>query len=183
MARWDEDRFQRVRRSVLESWPTGAEADLDEAAAYHKSMALTKNTAWKLRQARSDGNTLVQPRAGVADIEQHISLLQRLSSAGADLLPTTVDSYTRECRYADAERGIAQSREEGRSLLNGFPAVNYGVNACRRIVEANDAPVFVRTAAPDCRLTHEIMYAGGYTSCTAGPIVFSLGYAKDYPLS
>jgi len=183
MARWDEDRFQRVRRSVLESWPTGAEADLDEAAAYHKSMALTKNTAWKLRQARSDGNTLVQPRAGVADIEQHISLLQRLSSAGADLLPTTVDSYTRECRYGDAERGIAQSREEGRSLLNGFPAVNYGVHGCRRIVEANDAPLFARTAAPDCRLTHEIMYAGGYTSCTAGPIVFSLGYAKDYPLS
>jgi methylaspartate mutase epsilon subunit len=27
------------------------------------------------------------------------------------------------------------------------------------------------------------MYAGGYTSCTAGPIVFSLGYAKDFPIA
>lgn len=183
MARWDEERFLRVRRSVLANWPTGAEVDIDEAAAYHRAMAATKNTAWKLRQARAEGKTLVQPRGGVADVEQHIALLQRLRSAGADLLPTTVDSYTRERRYDDAERGLAQSREAGRSLLNGFPAVNHGVGACRRIAEAVDAPLFARTAAPDCRLTHEIMYAGGYTSCTAGPIVFSLGYAKDYPLA
>jgi len=33
MARWDEDRFARMRRSVLASWPTGGEVDLDEAAA------------------------------------------------------------------------------------------------------------------------------------------------------
>lgn len=183
MTRWDEDRFQRVRRSVLAKWPTGATVDLDEAAGYHGAMPQTKNTAWRLRQARAEGKTLVQPRAGVADIDQHIDLLQRLRSAGADLLPTTVDSYTRECRFDDAERGLAQSREAGRSLLNGFPAVNYGVGPCRRIAEAVDAPLFARTASPDCRLTHEIMYAGGYTSCTAGPIVFSLGYAKDYPLA
>lgn len=183
MARWDEERFRRVRREVLASWPTGAGVDLDEAAAYHRAMAPRKNTAWTLRQARAEGRTLVQPRAGVADIEQHIVLLLRLRSAGADLLPTTVDSYTRECRYGDAERGLAQSREAGRSLLNGLPAVNHGVPGCRRIADAVDAPLFARSASPDCRLTHEIMYAGGFTSCTAGPIVFSLGYAKDYPLA
>ena len=183
MARWDEERFRRVRREVLASWPTGAGVDLDEAAAYHRAMAPQKNTAWTLRQARAEGRTLVQPRAGVADIEQHIALLLRLRSAGADLLPTTVDSYTRECRYGDAERGLAQSLEAGRSLLNGLPAVNHGVPGCRRIADAVDAPLFARTAAPDCRLTHEIMYAGGFTSCTAGAIVFSLGYAKDYPLA
>lgn len=183
MARWDEDRFMRVRQGVLANWPTGAEVDLDEAAAYHRSMAPAKNTAWTLRQARMQGKTLVQPRAGVADVDAQIALLQRLRSAGADLLPTTVDSYTRECRYADAERGIAQSREAGRSLLNGLPAVNHGLRECRRIADAVDAPLFARTASPDCRLTHEIMYGGGYTSCTAGAIVFSLGYAKDYPLA
>lgn len=182
MARWDEDRFQRVRREVLAAWPTGAEIDLDEAAAYHRVMAPEKNTASVLRKARSEGRTLVQPRAGVADIEPQIALLERLRAAGADLLPTTVDSYTRECRYGDAERGLAQSREAGRSLLNGLPAVNHGVRGCRRIVDAVDAPLFARTASPDCRLTLEIMYAGGYSSCTAGPVVFSLGYAKNYPL-
>lgn len=183
MSRWDEERFRRVRREVLARWPTGAEVDLDEAAAYHREMPEAKRTANVLRGARAANRTLVQPRAGVADVEQHIALLQRLRSAGADLLPTTVDSYTREGRYEDAARGLAQSREAGRSLLNGFPAVNHGLAACRRIVESVDAPLFCRTASPDCRLTHEIMYAGGYTSCTAGPIVFSLGYAKDYPLA
>jgi methylaspartate mutase epsilon subunit len=183
MAQWDEDRFQRVRQGVLASWPTGAEVDLDEAAQYHREMPPTKNIPWALREARAQERTLVMPRGGVADIDQHIALLQRLGQAGADLLPTTVDSYTRELRYEEAERGLAESRKLGRSLLNGFPAVNYGVRACRRIAEAVDAPLFARTAAPDCRLTHDIMCAGGYTSCTAGPIVFTLGYAKDYPLA
>jgi methylaspartate mutase epsilon subunit len=183
MKRWDEERFRRARREVLARWPTGAQVDLDEAAAYHRAMPASKRTADVLREARAAKRTLVQPRAGVADVEEHIGLLKRLRGAGADLLPTTVDSYTRECRYEDAARGLAQSREAGRSLLNGFPAVNHGLAACRRIVEAVDAPLFCRTASPDCRLTHEIMYAGGYTSCTAGPIVFSLGYAKDFPLA
>jgi len=182
MARWDEERFLAVRREVLAAWPTGAEVDLDEAAAYHRGRPPETNTASRLREARARGATLVQPRGGVADVDAHISLLQRLRRAGADLLPTTVDSYTRECRYEDAARGIEKSRDAGRSLLNGFPAVNHGLAACRRIAAAVDAPLFVRTASPDCRLTHEITYAGGYTSCTAGPIVFSLGYAKDYPL-
>ena len=183
MARWSEDRFLAVRRNVLAAWPTGSAVDLDEAAAYHRELPAQKNTAAVLREARAAGRTLVQPRAGVAEIEPQIELLKTLRAAGADLLPTTVDSYTRECRYAEAERGLAQSREAGRSLLNGLPAVNHGLRGCRRITDAVDAPLFARTAAPDCRLTHELMYAGGYTSCTAGPIVFSLGYAKDFPIA
>ncbi|MBI5720956.1 MAG: methylaspartate mutase subunit E [Burkholderiales bacterium] len=183
MRRWSDDRFDAMRRQVLAAWPTGAEVDLDEAAAYHRAQPPGKNTAHVLAQAREQRRTLVQPRAGVAEIEPQIALLSRLRAAGADLLPTTVDSYTRECRYAEAERGLAQSREAGRSMLNGLPAVNHGVRGCRRIADAVDAPLFARTASPDCRLTHEVMYAGGYTSCTAGPVVFSLGYAKDYPLA
>lgn len=182
MARWDEARFLATRREVLSAWPTGAAVDLDEAAAYHRGRSPGTSTAARLREARERGATLVQPRAGVADVDAQIALLQRLRRTGADLLPTTVDSYTRECRYEDAARGIEASRDAGRSLLNGFPAVNHGLAACRRIAESVDAPLFARTASPDCRLTHEIMYAGGFTSCTAGPIVFSLGYAKDYAL-
>ena len=183
MARWDEDRFLAVRRDVLATWPTGAGLNLDEAAAFHLAMPSAQNTAATLSLARAAGRTLVQPRAGVAGVDEHIALLQRLRAAGADLLPTTVDSYTRECRYEDAERGIEQSRTAGRSLLNGFPAVNHGVHACRRIAASVDAPLFARTASPDCRLTLETMYAGGFSSCTAGPVVFSLGYAKDYPIA
>ena len=182
MARWDDGRFARVRREVLAGWPTGAEIDIDEAAAYHRAMPESRRVPARLAWAQSRGVTLVQPRGGVAGIEEQIALLRRLEAAGADLLPTTVDSYTRECRYDDAQRGLERSGPEGRSLLNGFPAVNHGLRACRRVTESVGVPLFARTASPDCRLTLEMMYAGGYTSCTAGPVVFSMGYAKDYPL-
>jgi methylaspartate mutase epsilon subunit len=182
-ARWDEARFERVRREILALWPTGAQVDLDESAAYHRAMPEEKRVPWKLAQAQARRQTLVQPRGGVADVEEQITLLRFLEKAGADFLPTTVDSYTRESRYADAQRALERSRAEGRSLLNGFPAVNHGVEACRRVVESAGMPLFARTASPDCRLTLDVMFAGGYTSCTAGPIVFALGYAKDYPLA
>ena len=40
---------------------------------------------------------LLQPRAGVALIDEHIRLLKYLETEGAaDLLPTTIDAYTRQ---------------------------------------------------------------------------------------
>ena len=51
----------------------------------------------KLNKAKKEGVTLIQPRAGVGLIENHIELLKHLQDAGeADLLPTTIDSYTRQ---------------------------------------------------------------------------------------
>jgi methylaspartate mutase epsilon subunit len=182
MARWDEARFLDVRREVLAQWPTGARVDLEEGVAYQKAIPDAKRVAWKLAQAQAQNRTLVQPRAGVAGLDEHIALLRTLERAGADFLPTTVDSFTRECRYPEAQRGLEQSVAAGRSLLNGFPMVNHGVEATRKVVESVNLPLFARTAAPDCRLTHEVAIAAGYTSITAGPMVFSLGYAKDYPL-
>jgi ABC-type branched-subunit amino acid transport system substrate-binding protein len=174
-----------MRQGVLANWPTGAEVDIDEAAAYHRSMSPAKTQPEPCARRACKARCWSSHVPASADVDAQIALLQRLRSAGAgaDLLPTTVDSNTRERRYADAERGIAQSCEAGRSLLNGLPAVNHGLRECRRIADAVDAPLFARTASPDCRLTHEIMYGGGYTSCTAGAIVFSLGYAKDYLLA
>lgn len=181
-ARWDDERFLRVRGEVLAQWPTGARVDLSEALDYHRAMPEAKRVPWKLAWAQERGQTLVQPRGGVAGLAEHIALLRSLEQAGADFLPTTVDSYTRECRYVDAQRGLEQSLLEERSLLNGFPAVNHGVDACRRVVESVGVPLFARTAAPDCRLTHEVAAAAGFTALTAGPVVFSLGYAKHYPV-
>src|SRR5687768_11016074 len=35
--RWDDAMFDVERAKVLATWPTGAEVDLDEAVAFHKS--------------------------------------------------------------------------------------------------------------------------------------------------
>ncbi len=92
----------------------------------------------KLAKAAGQNVTLIQPpRAGVALYEEHIKLLRFLENEGeADLLPTTVDSYTRLNRYNEAETGIEKSKETGRSMLNGFPIVNYGVDICRKVTSS-----------------------------------------------
>ena len=74
----------------------------------------------------------------------------------ADLLPTTIDSYTRQNRYEEAEVGIKESIHTQKSMLNGFPAVNHGVYGCRQIIENLDTPVQVRHGTPDARLLTEI---------------------------
>ena len=56
-------------------------------------------------------------------------------------LPSTIDSYTRQNRYSEAERGIEESKIMGRSMLNGFPAVNYGVELCRQVLDEVNVPL------------------------------------------
>ncbi|MBQ6839412.1 MAG: methylaspartate mutase subunit E, partial [Oscillospiraceae bacterium] len=87
--------FEALRKEVLTQWPTGKDVDLDEAIAYHKAMPKSRKFGEKLLEAKRSGKTLVQPRAGVPVVEEHIKLLQYLEKEGeADLLPSTIDSYT-----------------------------------------------------------------------------------------
>ena len=105
------DVFFAERKEVLDHWHTGKGVDFDEAVAYQKSIPKEKRFGEKLSKAVADGITLIQPRAGVALYEEHIKLLQFLENEGeADLLPTTVDSYTRLNRYNEAETGIEKAR-------------------------------------------------------------------------
>jgi methylaspartate mutase epsilon subunit len=175
--------FSEIRTEVLGQWHTAKDVDLEEAIAYHRQLPKEKLCSHKLKLAKSAGNTLIQPRAGVAEVKEHIELLQHLETEGeADLLPTTIDSYTRHNRYQDAERGLYASRQEGRCLLNGFPAVNHGVAICRRVNEAVNVPVEVRHGTPDARLLAEITLAGGFTSFEGGGISYNIPYTKNIPL-
>ena len=181
--RISDGEFARLRQEVLAQWPTGRDVDLEEAAAYHKNMPVSRNFSKKLLDAKRDGKTLVQPRAGVPVVEEHIKLMQYLEKEGeADLLPSTIDSYTRQNRYAEAENGIAESIRLGRAMLNGFPAVNHGVANCRKVVESVNVPMQVRHGTPDARLLTEITYAGGFTSYEGGGISYNLPYCKNIPM-
>ncbi len=181
--RLSDDEFYKIRETILKQWPTGQEVDFDEAVRYQLNIPKDKQFSRKLIDAKEKGNTLIQPRAGVALIDKHIELLNYLVEHGeADLLPTTIDSYTRHNRYKEAETGIEESRLEGRSLLNGFPAVNHGVKACRTVTEAVGAPVQVRHGTPDARLLTEISVAGGFTSYEGGGISYNIPYAKKHSL-
>ncbi|KGK91530.1 glutamate mutase [Desulfosporosinus sp. HMP52] len=176
----DTEEFQRQRQEVLGQWPTGKDVSFEEAVAYQKSLPKSKIFAEKLAEGKAKGITFAQPRAGVALLSEHIELLRFLQDeGGADFLPSTIDSYTRQNRYTEAQAGIEESAMIGRSMLNGFPAVNHGVAACRQIVESVQVPVQVRHGTPDARLLAEITIAGGFTDYEGGGISYNIPYSKD----
>ena len=178
--KWTEEEFFKMREEVLQTWPTGKDVDLQEAVDYLKQIPDEKNFAKKLVKAKEMGVTMAQPRAGVALIDEHIELLRYLQDeGGADFLPSTIDAYTRQNRYDECERGIKESEAAGRSLLNGFPAVNHGVKGCRQVLEAVNLPLQLRHGTPDSRLLAEIGHAGGYTSNEGGAISYNIPYAKS----
>lgn len=178
--RLTDEQFFKEREAVLSQWPTGKDVDLQEAVDYLKKVPAEKNFAIKLEKAKEEGVTLAQPRAGVALIKEHIELLNFLDTeGGADLLPSTIDSYTRQNRYEECQVGIDESIKAGRSLLNGFPGVNHGVKGCRQVYESVNLPLQARHGTPDSRLLAEIIHAGGYTSNEGGGISYNIPYAKS----
>ncbi|MDO5733809.1 MAG: methylaspartate mutase subunit E [Eubacteriales bacterium] len=178
------DEFFALREEIITQWPTGKDVEkLEDGIAYQKTIPPERVFTTALNQAKAEGRTLVQPRAGVALIDKQIELLNFLAKEGeADLLPSTIDSYTRQNRYEEAKIGIEESIKSGKSMLNGFPAVNHGVHGCRELTENLTKPVQVRHGTPDARLLTEITYAGGFTSYEGGGISYNIPYAKNVPM-
>jgi methylaspartate mutase epsilon subunit len=181
--RWSDEEFQRERKKVLALWSTGKDVDLVEAIEFHRSLPPTKNYAEKVVRAKSEGRTLVQPRGGVALVDEHISLLRYLQDeGGADLLPTTTDTYTRNVKFNEAQRGIEASQKTGRSMLNGLPVVNHGVENIRKVIHSVDRPVMVLSGTPFPQLTAEVALAAGFTGFLGAGISYTASYIKDLPI-
>ena len=177
----DKKSLLEERNDVLQQWPTGDAVDLDEAMRYQRDIPESKRFSAALARAETNNKTLLQPRAGVALLSEQITLLQHLQNS-CDLLPTTIDAYTRLNRYDEAQVGIDRSVKAGTSLLNGFPAVNHGVKACRELVESVNKPIEVRHGTPDARLLTEITMASGFTSNEGGGISYNIPYSKRVSL-
>ena len=177
----DKKEYLGAREEILSAWPTGKGISIDEGVKYQHSLPDSKRFSKVLSDAVKEKKVLIQPRAGVALVDEHIELLKYLEDE-ADLLPTTIDAYTRLNKYEDAQKGIDKSRAAGHSLLNGFPAVNHGIESCRRIVEALDKPVEIRHGTPDARLLAEITFAAGFNSYEGGGISYNIPYAKSVTL-
>ena len=183
-SRWQWDEFLEMRKEVLARWPTGREVDLDEAVAYQRGVPRHRNFALTVLRAKSEGITLAQPRGGFATVEEQIALLKALQDQGGpDLLPLTTDSYTRNERFAEAEKGLAESVSAGRSLLNGLPLVNHGVKGVRRVTEAVEKPAMVLSGTSRPCLTAEVGLAGGATGFLGGGISYTLSYTKELPIA
>ncbi|MBI2906614.1 MAG: methylaspartate mutase subunit E [Chloroflexi bacterium] len=173
--KWDEDVLRSMLAEVLRLYPTGQDVDLEEAVEYHRSMPPAKNVTYVYQEAEKEGKVLIQPRAGTATIEDMIALLRCLQDeGGADILPMTVDTYTRRMQFRQAEIGLEESKRTGRSHLNGFPAAIHGVAGCRRVVEAVSRPVTFRTATGTPQFNDAIAFAGGATECGGGAVALGI---------
>lgn len=179
--RMEPDEFERTRREVLEQWKTGHAARGLEANA--EFLARQPSFAEAQRQ-RNEGARpmLIQPRCGVGGAPQQLRLFQAFREAGVPVLSYQVDSLTRNNNHTGVEEALRESRATGVNTLNGFPVVNHGVPALRRIAQAVGVPLQVRHSTRDPRLLAEVSYAGGVTSFEGGAICYNIPYYKDYPL-
>ena len=86
---------------------------------------------------------------------------------------------SRNERFAQAQKGIEESHKLGRSMLNGLPIVNYGVKACRQLIEAIDKPAIVLSGTAMPKLTSEIGLAAGYSGYLGSGIAYTVSYTKE----
>ena len=174
------DLFARMRSQNLARWPTGAGVDFAAGVERHKSLPRHKQLAPVLRAADAEGRCLTQPRGGFGTFELQRELMQTLDRDGhADVVPTTTDSYTRNEQWQLAQQGIEESERMGRSMLNGYPMVNYGVDHARRLVDAIDKPAIMLTGTSMPKLTGEIGYAAGYSGYLGSGIAYTVSYIKE----
>jgi methylaspartate mutase epsilon subunit len=179
--RLDDEAFERERKEVLSTWPTGKDVDIDEAVEFHKTLIPERNYALKVADAKDNGKHLIRIDSGVATLEGEIELFRCLQDeGGADLLGSIVDSFTRVNDYKRAEEGLNESVKLGRTTLNGFPMVAHGVATGRKVLEAVKLPVQLRSPAVDTRLVMEMAMATGHTSVAGGAGVgSSISFSRD----
>ncbi len=175
-----DDVFARMRAENLARWPTGREVRLEEAVALHRELPRHKRLPYVMRRAIDEGRCLTQPRGGFGTFRAQLELMQTLDREGlADIVPTTTDSYTRNEQWALAQKGIEESEREGRSMLNGYPIVNYGVEVSRKLIEAIEKPAIMLTGTSMPKLTGEIGFASGYTGYLGSGIAYTTSYIKE----
>lgn len=184
MNRWSDEEFQAMRRQVLSTWHTGQGVQLDEASAYVHALPQPQNQASVLKQAVVQGRTIIQAGAGSPFIDESIKgLLEVQDNGQADVLATNLDSDSRQNNYQMAERRIEESRQVDGNMVDGFPVANHGVRGCRRIREALDRPLVLRSATADARLATEIAWASGFSDAPCGGIIMPTSHHKKIALS
>jgi methylaspartate mutase epsilon subunit len=178
--RIDETEFLEMRKANLLRWPTGSDVDFERALERQKSLPDHKRLDLVMRKAVAQGRCLVQPRGGFGTFKDQKELMQIIDKEGlADIVPTTTDSYTRNEQFALAQKGVDESEKLGRSLLNGYPIVNYGVAKASELIDAIDKPAIMLTGTTMPKLTGEIGFAAGYTGYLGSGIAYTTSYIKE----
>jgi methylaspartate mutase epsilon subunit len=173
--------FEELRRQAYAQSPSTPVVDLGEAFEFCNREMKDRNCCDVMLAAKKERRTLVQPRAGVANMAGEKRLLRVLEEAGADVLPITIDSMTRTQRFDAAAKAARDSVPE-RSLLNGYPLIYHGTKATRELILERKRPVHLRANSTDLRLIADVGFAAGMSGFVSGPIYSTVQYSKNTPL-
>lgn len=135
-----------------------------------------------VRLSADDKGPVVQPRGGFPGFEKQRKLTETLAEAGADFVPLTVDSHTRQGDYDTAAELLSLSESSGNDYLNGFPIINHGCLVTRELFNNISCPVSLRHGTPDARLVALNALGAGITEIEGGGLSYSLPYAARYPI-
>jgi len=171
--RRSEEALQQERETVLREWRTGKEVRTTHFEPCRRPL---DQLLWSRKTG--GGAVLLQPRTGVADIEEQIDKLLALQLAGSDIGSVQLDAASRSKLYQQAEEFKDVSLGRKSSALNGFPIPVYGVSEVRRMVNSLATPFQLRAGGPDHRFTYEIALQAGISGLEGGAICYLMPYDK-----
>ncbi|MDD6289103.1 MAG: hypothetical protein PUA57_02755 [Eggerthellales bacterium] len=186
----DDEEFFRIRNEeVLPQWKTGKQIEnFEETVESSREYHAICNYADMQYAAREHGHHNLQPQFGQATKELMIEGMGYVESE-SPLMPHGVwniftDSYTRKCNFEMSEVGLRRTLEskDGKTMLNGFPIVAYGLEAPREIRKALKAGITMNSTDEDGRLSSEFALASGWNACNCRPLQEVFSHDKNQPL-
>jgi len=178
-----DEEFLGMRKEALAQWHTGKEVEnLAEGIAYCQKLPPQKNFHLRQKAMEKAGQIDIEVSAGHTTVEETIAHIQYSEALQPSSWCMYTDSYTRKLQYNKAQEAINRSLREKKSLLNGLPVVNWGVQGCRRITESTEFPIRLNATDHDVRLVAEIALASGWCGFTTHNLQEVIQHARDFPL-
>jgi len=179
----DKKDFLEIRNNFLESYKYLSDFDLETAFRFHKSLPDYKNFQKKLEKSIENNKIMTQAYSKETLLEDLIKNLNTFHRVGqADFLSVIIDSHTRENHYDNAKIALEDSIKSNKSLLNGFPLVNYGVKLARKIINDVEVPLQIKHGSPDARLLIEMALLAGFSAFDGGGISHNVPFTKSISL-
>lgn len=170
----------RPYRNQIASHPYCEHLDFDEVEHFLSTLPESRfpSVAYSKRGTRP----YVQPRGGFPLFDSQHQLTRELYKAGADFIPLTIDSYTRQNQYETATQLLLRSEDEEKNYLNGYPLVSHGYELTRMLYADIDRPISLRHGTPDARMLAELAIASGIVEIEGGGICYCLPYSEGFPI-
>jgi len=174
--KWQPRELEIARQDILREWPTGMEILTGEFKYENKKSISLDTLLWQNHMKGK--NALLQPRTGVANIDDQISLLKYLEKAGSDISSVQLDAASRSKKFEVAQGGSEISKERRKSILNGFPLPIYKIKEVEKLVCSVSTPFQLRGGGPDHRFIYELALSANISGVEGGYICYLFPYDK-----